>query len=66
MKEEVKKDIRSAGMAEITAFLERHQEPKFRAKQIYEWLWNKWVHDFEAMSNLPQSLRSLLGENFYL
>lgn len=35
-------------------------EPKFRAKQIWDWLYDKRVSDFAAMRNLPGSLRERL------
>lgn len=39
-------------------------EQAFRAKQIYEWLWQKSCTDFEAMSNLSISLRQALKKSF--
>ncbi len=35
-------------------------EPRFRAKQIYEWLYKKRVDDFNAMTNLNLDLRAKL------
>lgn len=37
-------------------------QPKFRAKQIYEWLWNKSSTNIQEFSNLPQALRDQLEE----
>jgi len=39
-------------------------EPKFRAKQIWEWLWLKHAHSFDDMTNLSKTLRSKLAEQF--
>lgn len=39
---------------------------KFRAAQVYDWLYKKAVFDFEAMSNLGKADRKLLQENFTL
>ena len=39
-------------------------EPSFRAKQIYEWLWQKSAHSFEEMTNLSLERRQLLEEHF--
>lgn len=36
-------------------------EPRFRAKQLVEWLYSRRVDSFEAMSNLPKSLRDRLA-----
>ncbi len=35
-------------------------EPRFRAKQIWSWLYESRVASFEAMSNLPKTLRTRL------
>jgi 23S rRNA (adenine2503-C2)-methyltransferase len=39
-------------------------EKPFRAKQVYEWLWQKSATTFDEMSNLPASLRQHLIDNF--
>lgn len=38
-------------------------EPKFRAKQVIQWIHQKRVVDFDAMSNLSKSLRDKLKAN---
>lgn len=40
--------------------------PKFRTKQIYEWIYKKNVNSFDEMKNLPKDLRDNLKENFYI
>jgi 23S rRNA (adenine2503-C2)-methyltransferase len=37
---------------------------KFRARQLYKWVYNKGVTDFEGMSNVPKGLRLLFKEMF--
>ena len=39
-------------------------QPRFRAKQIVKWVYEKGVTDFSEMSNLPISLRQTLSESF--
>lgn len=51
---------------ELTSLFKEAGEPAFRAKQIYEWLWNKSVTDFSQMSNLSKKLREYLEENFVI
>ena len=63
---EVKKDIRALSLLEIEQFLELKGEAKFRAKQIYEWLWQKTAHTFDDMSNLSKPLRDWLKETFVI
>ncbi|MEZ4673082.1 MAG: 23S rRNA (adenine(2503)-C(2))-methyltransferase RlmN [Caldilineaceae bacterium] len=45
----------------MTAYLATLGEPKFRARQIWEWIYQRYVADFEAMSNLPKALRERLA-----
>lgn len=59
-----KKDIRALSEAQIVEILKEKGEPKFRAKQIYEWLWKKTAHNFDDMSNLSKPLRDWLKENY--
>lgn len=37
-------------------------EPAYRAKQIYNWLYEQRVADIDAMSNLPKKLRERLQQ----
>ena len=44
--------------------LEKFVQPKFRAKQLYNWIYTKKVTDFNKMENLPKDLRSKLDKEF--
>jgi 23S rRNA (adenine2503-C2)-methyltransferase len=59
-----KPDIRKQSLAEITQFLQTQGEKSFRAKQIYQWIWQKSAQRFEQMSNLSQNLRNLLSQHY--
>lgn len=39
-------------------------EPAFRAKQVYEWIWQKHVGSIAEMSNLSKNLRERLSEQY--
>ena len=41
-------------------------KPAFRAKQIYQWLYQKYVTSFDEMKNLPKELKEQLNETYYL
>lgn len=60
------KNIRHLGLDELLTYFEQIGEKKFRAKQVYEWLWQKQAHSFEAMTNLSKELRTKLNEHFTL
>lgn len=59
-----KLDIRSLSLPDLENFFVEHGEKKFRAKQVYEWLWSKGVRSFDLMSNISLPTRTLLSENF--
>lgn len=59
-----KPDIRSRSLTELETLLAFWSEPRFRAKQVYEWLWVKGATDWEAMSNVPKALKTQLAEHF--
>lgn len=61
-----KKNIRHLNLPELESYFINLGEPKFRAKQVYEWLWLKQAHSFEAMTNLSKELRIKLQEHFSL
>ena len=66
MLEIAKTDIRNLPDEELANFLKTHGEPKFRTKQILDWLWKFGVTDFEQMTNLSKSLRLLLDQHFFI
>ena len=42
-------------------FVEDVKEPRFRAAQVWQWLWQKDARDFAAMTNLSKILRDKLA-----
>lgn len=64
LKSAQKQDIRLLSLAEITTALTEMGEKAFRAKQIYEWLWEKSARSFAEMTNLSKNLREKLTEKF--
>lgn len=59
-----KKDIRALSLQELEAYFSSIGEKPFRAKQVYEWLWNKNAHSLSEMTNLSKSLRENLEHHF--
>lgn len=39
--------------------------PKFRVKQIFEWIYQKYADDFSQMSSLPKEMRTQLFHQFH-
>lgn len=51
-------------LPEMIAAMEEHGLPKFRAKQVWHWIYHRGVTDFESMQNLPKDMRALLVEKY--
>jgi len=60
------KNIRHLNLSELEEYFETIGEKKFRAKQAYEWIWQKGALSFADMTNLSKELRQQLGEIFTL
>jgi 23S rRNA (adenine2503-C2)-methyltransferase len=56
----MKKEIMSYQIDELEI------EPKFRKKQIFDWIYKKYVDKFEEMKNLPKELREQLSQNYII
>lgn len=50
---------------ELKNWMKKNNEKEFRAKQIFDWIYND-CFEFEKMANLPESLRKKLKGNFYI
>ncbi|GAE33901.1 ribosomal RNA large subunit methyltransferase N [Halalkalibacter akibai JCM 9157] len=61
-----KRSIYSIQFTEMQDWLQEQNEPKFRATQIFEWLYQKRVSSFEEMTNLSKELREKLETSFVL
>jgi len=59
-----KKNIRTLSLEQITTLFKELGEPAFRAKQLYDWLWNKRATNFDDMSNFSLELREKLKSEF--
>ena len=53
-------NIFGKNLAQLQEIVENLQLPKFRAKQLAQWLYGKSVTDFDAMQNLPKDMREKL------
>jgi 23S rRNA (adenine2503-C2)-methyltransferase len=62
----LKKNIRTLSLEELTLYFETTGEKKFRTKQVWEWLWQKHATGFDDMSNLSKELRQRLSDDFSL
>lgn len=61
-----KKDIRKLSLQELEVFFVAMGDKKFRAKQVYDWLWNKSLKNFAEMSNISKATREMLEKHFVI
>ncbi|MBD3792105.1 MAG: 23S rRNA (adenine(2503)-C(2))-methyltransferase RlmN [Campylobacterales bacterium] len=57
-----KKIIQDYTKEELAEFI----KPAFRVKQIYNWIYHKYVETFEEMKNLPKEMRETLEAGYTL
>lgn len=57
-------NIRSYDRDELRDFFTEKGEKAFRADQIHQWLWQKHVVSFDAMTNISKEMRLFLDSNF--
>ena len=61
---EVKPSIYGLTRDELIEWAIEHGEKKFRATQIWDWLYRKRVQSFEEMTNISKDFIAVLNENF--
>ena len=57
-------DIRTLTYEELEQFIFSINEKKFRAKQVWTWLWKKGAGSYDEMTDLSLALRAQLAEHF--
>ena len=60
------RSIRAFSQEELTKYFLSVGEKKFRAEQVFDWLWRKGVSRFDEMRNIPKTLREQLNREFTL
>ena len=51
---------------QLRDFFVEQGDKAFRGNQVYEWLWQKSAHDFDAMTNISKETRKMLEDNFVI
>ncbi|MCZ6729758.1 MAG: 23S rRNA (adenine(2503)-C(2))-methyltransferase RlmN [SAR324 cluster bacterium] len=59
-------NIKDYTLPALTEWMAQRGEPAFRARQVFQWLYQRRVTGFEQMSNVARPLRRRLGESFSL
>ena len=53
-------DLAGLELQEVEQIVEDAGEPRFHGRQIFRWIWEKGVTDFDGMTNLARGLREKL------
>ena len=61
-----KADIKSLDFGQLSEVLQEMGQKKFRATQIYQWLHQKLITDFDQMTNVAADLREQLKSKYEL
>ncbi len=64
MEQVKRRDVRKLSLEELELFFLEKGEKKFRARQVYDWLWNKTLKNFDDMSNISLATREMLKAHF--
>ncbi len=59
-------DLKSLSLPEIEAALTGLGGERFRALQVYKWLWQRGVRSFDEMTNVAKVVRAKLEEHYYI
>lgn len=62
---DMKADIKSMTVEELSQFLENLGEKKYRALQIFGWM-SKGIYEFSEMTNLPKELREKMYQSAFI
>ena len=66
MPDTARKDIRALSKDALRDFFVKRGDKAFRGNQVYEWLWQKSVYDFDDMTNLSKETRAMLAQEFVI
>lgn len=56
-------DLLGCSLRDLEALVAELGQPRFRAKQLESWVWDKGVTSFDDMTNLPKAFRAALAES---
>jgi 23S rRNA (adenine2503-C2)-methyltransferase len=59
-------NIRTQTLPDLEKFFKEQGGERFRAKQVYDWLWKKTVRSFDQMTDISIKTRDLLKQHFVI
>jgi 23S rRNA (adenine2503-C2)-methyltransferase len=61
-----KKNLKGLNLAELQTFVEELGEKKYRAAQLYGWLYASDAQNFDEMTNISKEFRTVLSQMSYI
>jgi 23S rRNA (adenine2503-C2)-methyltransferase len=61
-----KKNLKGLDLAELQSFVEELGEKKYRAAQLYSWLYAKAAQSFDEMTDISKEFRTVLSQISYI
>src|SRR3989339_1351363 len=61
MNKEKKTQLKGLTLSELEEFFVSIEQPKFRAQQVFNWMYNHVSFDFSDMQNISKELRNILA-----
>ncbi len=59
-------DLKNFNQEQLVSFVESLQQPSFRGRQVFSWLYRPGITDFAQMTDLAKDFRILLQEKAYV
>ncbi|MFA7420155.1 MAG: 23S rRNA (adenine(2503)-C(2))-methyltransferase RlmN [Melioribacteraceae bacterium] len=63
MNKEKKTELKDLTLSELEEYFVSIKQPKFRAQQIFNWMYNHISFDFGEMQNISKELRTILADS---
>ncbi len=63
MNKEKKTQLKGLTLSELEEFFVSIKQPKFRAQQVFNWMYNHISFDFGEMQNISKELRTILADS---
>jgi len=60
----MKTNIKNLSLEDIEEFILTLNDKKFKAKQIYGWLWKKNISSFDEMKNISKKIKEAINRSF--
>jgi 23S rRNA (adenine2503-C2)-methyltransferase len=63
VQKDARTDLKGMTLPELEAFFAPRGKERYRARQMYRWVYRKFVYDFEGMTDLSKDFRNLLSSS---